>query len=95
MTDTADMRLRMTIHGRVQGVGFRAFVLQNAANLGVSGWVRNTYRGDVEVVAEGPRPTLERLFQVLEAGPRSAHVTSVDTQWEPATGEFDGFRIVF
>lgn len=95
MSTSDEMRLRAVIHGRVQGVGFRAFVLQHAANLGVSGWVRNTYRGDVEVVAEGRREILERLLKILESGPRSSYITAVDSQWEPAAGEFDGFDIRF
>lgn len=95
MAGTGDMRLTATVHGRVQGVGFRAFVVDNAYNLGILGWVRNTFRGDVEVVAEGPRPSLERLLHLLESGPRTAHVTKVDVEWEAATGEFDRFSVEF
>lgn len=95
MSSTGDVRLNATVHGRVQGVGFRAFVTQNADYLGVKGWVRNTLRGDVEVVAEGPRPTLERLLQLLETGPRAARVIKVDAQWEPASGEFNEFSVSF
>lgn len=93
MTDAGKYRLYATVKGRVQGVGFRAFVLQYAAYLGLTGWVRNTYSGDVEVVAEGPRPALEALLKLLESGPRSAHVAEVERQWEPATGEFDRFEV--
>lgn len=93
MTDRGEFRLRVTILGRVQGVGFRAFVLQHAANLGLKGWVRNTYVGNVEVLAEGPRPDLEKLLSILEAGPRSSRIIEVKRQWESATGEFDHFAI--
>lgn len=93
MTDRGEFRLRVTILGRVQGVGFRAYVLQHAANLGLKGWVRNTYVGNVEVLAEGPRPDLEKLLIILETGPRSSRIIEVKRQWESATGEFDHFAI--
>lgn len=94
MDEMTEYRLRATVLGLVQGVGFRAFVLQNAANLGLKGWVRNTYTGDVEVLAEGPHQALEKLLETLESGPRSARVIQVKHQWETPTGEFDHFAIV-
>ena len=86
-------RLHATVQGHVQGVGFRVFVQQYAANLNLTGWVRNTYLGEVEVMAEGARPALEKLLMLLEAGPRSAHVLQVNREWNDATGEFDRFAI--
>ncbi len=47
------------------------------------------------MVAEGSRPLLERLLQLLEIGPHGAHVTKVDTQWDTASGEFDEFSVAF
>ena len=93
MNAERDMRLHATIQGHVQGVGFRVFVQQYAANLKLIGWVRNTYRGDVEVLAEGSRAALEKLLQLLEAGPRSSHVIQVDREWSDASGEFHQFAI--
>lgn len=95
MVQSSDARVNATVYGRVQGVGFRAFVMDTAQSLSLTGWVRNTYRGEVEVLAEGPRPTLERLVQLLEIGPHNAHVTRVDAQWETASGEFDEFFVAF
>jgi len=89
----SNMRLHALIHGHVQGVGFRYFVYDRAQALGVVGWVRNTFDGNVEVVAEGPRSTLEMLLEHLRQGPRSALVTQVDVDWQPATGEFKRFEI--
>lgn len=86
-------RLSAVVDGSVQGVGFRMFVQQQAAALSLSGWVRNTYSGQVEVVAEGSYPTLERLLELLYRGPRSAFVTEVRQEWLPATSEFDGFEV--
>lgn len=95
MVPSSDARVTAAVSGRVQGVGFRAFVMDTAQSLGLTGWVRNTYRGEVEVLAEGPRPTLERLIQLLEIGPRSARVIKVDAHWDNASGEFDEFFIAF
>lgn len=93
MSVREEFQLRATILGHVQGVGFRAYVLQHAANLGLKGWVRNTYRGDVEVLAEGPRLALEKLLELLESGPRSSHIIEVKRQWDSASGQFDRFEI--
>jgi len=93
MDTLPEQRLHATIQGHVQGVGFRVFVQQYAANLKLTGWVRNTYLGEVEVLAEGPKPELERLLMLLEAGPRSSHVIQVNREWSDASGEFDRFAI--
>jgi len=81
------------IRGRVQGVGFRYSALDEAQQLGLTGWVRNTPDGDVELLAEGAEDRLRRLVTWCHAGPRGALVTNIEQQWEPYRGEFDGFRI--
>ena len=81
------------MHGRVQGVGFRAHTQREAANLGLGGWVRNNHDGTVEVVAEGRKTALERFLHRLENGPSYATVTQVETSWESHTGEFNRFNI--
>ncbi len=86
-------RLHAVIDGSVQGVGFRMFVLEHARALGLTGWVRNTYDGHVEVTAEGEPAGLERLLEKLRLGPRSAFVTEVEKEWLPATGEFTSFEV--
>jgi len=93
MSNAPTQRLHATVQGHVQGVGFRVFVQQYAANLKLTGWVRNTYHGDVEVLAEGAQPELEQLLMLLESGPRSAHVLQVNREWSDASGEFDRFAI--
>lgn len=94
MTDNSNLqRLHAVINGTVQGVGFRAFVLDYAQSLGLSGWVRNTYDGQVEVTAEGPRLALEQLLDKLRLGPRMAYVSEVIKEWQPATGEFSHFSV--
>jgi len=89
----SSLRLHATVEGRVQGVGYRYFVQETADLLGLSGWVRNRWNGDVEVVAEGDRQTLEKLLTALQRGPRAAYVARVTTEWLPATGEFGSFRV--
>ena len=88
-------RIHAIIHGRVQGVGFRAFVQREALARGLSGTVHNRYfpRAQVEVVAEGPEDALRQLLDVLKIGPRLANVERVDVDWEPPTGEFTSFQI--
>ncbi|NHA69787.1 acylphosphatase [Phycicoccus flavus] len=90
--------LRVTVHvrGRVQGVGFRWWTRSRALELGLAGWARNTSDGRVEVVAEGPRASLERLVALLAVHPapegRPGEVTSAsEPRWSEAAGE-TGFR---
>lgn len=87
------VRLCAVVIGRVQGVGFRYFVAEQAERLEVTGWVRNRWDGSVEVTAEGTRKALERLIIQLERGPASAYVSRVQVQWGEATGEFTSFRV--
>jgi acylphosphatase len=65
------------ITGRVQGVGFRWFVREEARRLGLSGWVTNLPGGEVEVRAGGEGSSLERLRRALEVGPTGAQVNAV------------------
>ena len=91
--DPQRARLHAVIDGSVQGVGFRMFVLDHANALGLTGWVRNTYEGRVEVIAEGEISLLERLLDKLRLGPRGAFVTEVEKEWQAATGEFTSFEV--
>lgn len=86
-------RLEARVLGRVQGVGYRFFVLRLADELDLRGWVANEPDGSVRVVAEGPRPALEVLRDRLEVGPPAARVERVVARFEPATGEFAGFGV--
>lgn len=74
-------RLHARVVGRVQGVGYRWFVLRRAEGLALGGWVRNCADGDVEVMAEGPREHLERLLEALRKGPGASRVLRVDETW--------------
>jgi acylphosphatase len=69
--------VRLVVHGRVQGVGFRWFVREAARQAGLAGWVRNNPDGSVELVAAGDAEALESLRRAVEAGPPGATVTGV------------------
>lgn len=86
-------RVHIWVTGRVQGVGFRAFVLQSGPLFGLTGWVRNVGYDHVETVAEGPRAVLERFAQVIKTGPRASRVDEARVEWEAPTGEFKGFEV--
>jgi len=68
------------VKGRVQGVGFRWFVHQEAAELGLRGWVRNTDQGHVEIVAAGKPEELAELKDALRKGSRGSRVDAVEEQ---------------
>jgi acylphosphatase len=80
------------VRGQVQGVGFRNFVMKNAAALGVRGWVRNDDDGSVEVYALGTPEQLSELAGYLWKGPRWAEVRGVD-EAEAALEEHREFSI--
>ena len=69
------------VRGRVQGVGYRYFVLERARALKLSGHVSNLPDGAVHVVAAGPRECLERLLASLRKGPFMARVDDVSVAW--------------
>ena len=81
------------IHGDVQGVGFRWFLMREGKRLGLRGWVRNRDDGTVEFVAEGSRADLERLERAAERGPQTARVDRVDGRWSAAAGGLEGFDL--
>jgi acylphosphatase len=68
----------VVIHGRVQGVGFRAFVEDTAEHLSLEGWVRNRRDGTVEAVLAGPDQAVAAAIEACRAGPRGARVTTID-----------------
>ena len=88
-----DKRLEATVHGRVQGVGFRWFVVRRAEQLGLVGWVANEAQGTVQVVVEGPPEAVDTLAAALQSGPHGAIVDRVEAHNPEPTGEFSRFSI--
>ncbi|HUD09241.1 MAG TPA: acylphosphatase [Patescibacteria group bacterium] len=85
---------RIFISGSVQGIGFRYFVKSNARRLKLTGWVKNTDDGRVEVLAQGSKENLEKLVKFCEKGPFLAEVKSVIVDWEEEMEKFQSFEIL-
>ena len=85
-------RVRVVVQGRVQGVAFRAYTVDEARRLGVAGWVRNLHDGRVEAEAEGERAALEALVAWCRHGPPSARVDGIAVEWSPFRGELGPFE---
>jgi len=86
-------RVHIWVRGRVQGVAFRAHVEYFALQIGVTGWVRNVGWDAVEATAEGTRSQIDSFSGMMKQGPRAARVDEARVEYEPATGEFDGFIV--
>jgi acylphosphatase len=84
--------IHLVMSGRVQGVNYRAATYDIATRLALTGWVRNTPDGNVELTATGPEPALKKLITWCHQGPPLAVVTDVSVQSVPET-PFDGFEI--
>ena len=84
---------RYIVRGRVQGVGFRWFVENEARQLGVNGWVRNNVDGTVEVLAIGNEQQLATLKGRLQRGPRAARVDEVQEIPAELVAGLNTFRI--
>jgi acylphosphatase len=81
------------VSGMVQGVGFRFFVYNRATRLGLTGYVRNLYNGNVEIFVEGERSLVEELIKEVKVGPRAAHVSDVKIEWKNCEHKYDNFTI--
>jgi acylphosphatase len=92
MYNRAMVRVRARVTGLVQGEFYRASTAARAEELGLSGWVRNTSDGAVELEAEGPQDRVESLVAWCRQGPPAARVRDVATEWLAATGD-RGFRV--
>ena len=86
-------RLAIEVSGRVQGVGYRYFAQEAAEALGVTGWVRNTFRRTVEIEAQADAPTLELFCDRLREGPTLARVTGLDVHEVPTVSDDAGFEV--
>ncbi|ARA93036.1 MAG: Acylphosphatase domain-containing protein [Bacteroidetes bacterium] len=85
--------VHLRVHGRVQGVGFRAYTARQARALGLTGWVRNEPDGTVQVVAEGDPSVLAAFVEAVRSGPGTARVDRVEESWSEGRGGYDGFQV--
>jgi len=91
--DRARVRARLRVTGLVQGVFYRQSTVNEAGRLGLAGSVRNLSDGSVEVLAEGARGAVEGLVAWCRRGPPSAHVASVEVEWQAPIGEPGPFAV--
>src|ERR1043165_9326198 len=87
------VRARISVSGRVQGVGYRAFTVRAASERGLVGGVRNCEDGRVELEAEGPKDTIMSLIEALKVGPPASRVTEVRLEWVRATSRQTDFAV--
>jgi len=69
---------RVIVHGRVQGVNFRSFVVEEARQRSLEGWVRNLENGSVEAVFSGPQVEVDAMIALCRVGPRFASVSEIE-----------------
>ena len=82
---------RLVVHGRVQGVFYRESMRQEAARLGITGWVCNRRDGTVEAVVQGSTEAVDAITRWARRGPADARVDSVDVS-EARAEEFSAFE---
>ena len=88
------LTVNMKITGKVQGVGFRYFVLQQAQELGVEGWVNNKPNGAVEALAQGDKEDLEQFIAKVKEGTTFSRVDNVNLEWMNKGEQYFGFEII-
>lgn len=72
--------LRLSVHGRVQGVFYRNWTVNTARQLGLAGWVRNCPDGTVAAHLEGEEPVVRRMIELMHSGPPNARVDHIDLE---------------
>ena len=92
LEDTLTVKMKIT--GKVQGVGFRYFVLRQAQKLGINGWVSNKYNGDVEALAQGEKADLEQFIAKVKEGPSFSRVEDISLNWVNEAEKYFGFEII-
>jgi acylphosphatase len=90
-----EVRAEIVVNGLVQGVGFRYFVMREAQRLGLNGYVKNLYTGEVLTVVEGERAVVEEMVKKLRVGPMHASVKSCKVDWQEPKNEFTEFEVKF
>ena len=87
------VRAKVVISGKVQGVYFRAETQRAAKQRNVQGWVRNRSNGSVEALLEGDEPSVKAMLEWCWEGSPFSRVQHVDVQWETHIGDLDRFDI--
>lgn len=87
------LKVNLTISGKVQGVGFRYFVLRQAQELGITGRVSNKSNGDVEAFAQGEKADFEQFIAKVKEGPSFSRAEDVSLNWLNEAEQYFGFEI--
>ena len=87
------MMLSVVVTGRVQGVGFRHFVFRNAADLNITGWVKNEPDGTVKAVFSGSQKDLRMMRDLCRKGPAFSRVIELKETWSTSGEQFHHFEI--
>jgi acylphosphatase len=90
-----EVRAEIIVNGLVQGVGYRYFVIREAQKLGLKGYTKNLYTGEVLTVVEGERALVEEMIKKLKVGPIHASVKSCKVDWQEPKNEFTDFEVKF
>jgi acylphosphatase len=93
LAETMEIRAHLIARGLVQGVGYRYFVFNRAKNLGLVGYVRNVFSGEVEIEIEGDRSLIEEFIKDAKVGPRSSQVKDLKIEWLHGTESYQNFEI--
>ncbi|HMQ80344.1 MAG TPA: acylphosphatase [Ignavibacteria bacterium] len=86
--------VKIIVSGHVQGVGYRYFIARFAEGLGINGYAKNLFTGEVEITAEGRREFLDALIEKASQGPRGAQVKSCKVEWLDFKKKYDKFEIL-
>jgi len=86
--------VKMKITGKVQGVGFRYFVMRQAQKLSIKGWVSNNSNGNVEALAQGEKEGLDHFIVKVKQGPTFSSVEDVSLNWRNKAEQYSGFEII-
>ena len=93
LATTMEIRAHVLVTGLVQGVGYRYFVFSRAISLGLVGYVRNIFSGEVEIEVEGDRSMIEQFIKEVKVGPRVAQVKDLKIEWLKCTKSYRSFEI--
>ncbi|MBN2411886.1 acylphosphatase [candidate division KSB1 bacterium] len=88
-----DVCAHITVHGVVQGVGFRYFAYREAQSYKLKGYVRNNTDGSVESEVEGQKPYVEAYIGALHRGSSYSHVTGINIKWKKYENKYKSFYI--
>ena len=90
-----EVRAEIVVNGLVQGVGYRYFVIREAKSLGLKGFTKNLYTGEVLTVVEGEKALIEEMIKKLSVGPSHASVKNCKVDWQEPQNEFTEFEVKF